>query len=564
MRPQPEPRSPKQIPSAPPDCAASNAGPRLVTYRGPGENSLIFSLMRKALLWPAGILGALVLITGLPFAFIDEPLRAYIERQLNSRVVGYSFRIGSLDFHPIGFSVDLEHVTMFQSEHPDPPVAEIPKWHASIHWRELLTGHLVSDHSIDRPTLHITRSQVKKEAQDDVPVEERGWQEAVLAIYPLKINEFKITDAEIFYLDSSHAKPLHFSRLNFKAGNIRNIESQDGVYPSDVHLDGHVFENGRLTINGSADFLAQRHMGVNADLQLERINLEDLVSVAGRYQVNVRQGTLSTKGHVEYSPSMKVVKLTTLRVQGARLDYVHTGKSNQAGKQAVKRTVRAVEKVSNRPGLLLRVDQGMIENSEFGFVNKATKPAYRVFLDGMDIYLENFSNQLSEGTAVVRLRGMFMGNGPMQANGIFRPETKSPDFDLDIRIIKAQVKSLNNILRAYGDFDVTFGQFSLYSEFKVKNGTIQGYVKPLFKNLDVYDPAQDKDKGVMKKMYEGLIGGLSDLLKNSPRKEVATKADVSGPVENPRASTWEVVVRLIQNAFFESILPGFERKREKA
>ena len=248
---------------------------------------------------------------------------------------------------------------------------------------------------------------------------------------------------------------------NFKAGNIRNIESQDGVYPSDVHLDGHVFENGRLTINGSADFLAQPHMGVNADLQVERINLEDLVSVAGRYQVNVRQGTLSTKGHVEYSPSMKVVKLTTLRVQGARLDYVHTGKSNQAGKQAVKRTVRAVEKVSNRPGLLLRVDQGMIENSEFGFVNKATKPAYRVFLDGMDIYLENFSNQLSEGTAVVRLRGMFMGNGPMQANGIFRPETKSPDFDLDIRIIKAQVKSLNNILRAYGDFDVTFGQFSL-------------------------------------------------------------------------------------------------------
>ena len=62
--------------------------------------------------------------------------------------------------------------------------------------------------------------------------------------------------------------------------------------------------------------------------------------------------------------------------------------------------------------------------------------------------------------------------------------------------------------------------------------------KPLFKNLDVYDPAQDKDKGVMKKMYEGLIGGLSDLLKNSPREEVATKADVSGPVENPRASTW--------------------------
>ncbi len=54
----------------------------------------------------------------------------------------------------------------------------------------------------------------------------------------------------------------------------------------------------------------------------------------------------------------------------------------------------------------------MIDNSEFGFVNTATNPEYRVFLTGTDIYVENWSNQLSEGTAIVKLRGMFMGTGP--------------------------------------------------------------------------------------------------------------------------------------------------------
>ena len=33
---------------------------------------------------------------------------------------------------------------------------------------------------------------------------------------------------------------------------------------------------------------------------------------------------------------------------------------------------------------------------------------------------------------------------------------------------------------------------------------------------------------------------------------------MSGPVENPHANTWQIVERLVQNAFFKAILP-FER-----
>ena len=60
------------------------------------------------------------------------------------------------------------------------------------------------------------------------------------------------------------------------------------------------------------------------------------------------------------------------------------------------------------------------------------------------------------------------------------------------------------------------------------------------------------------------MGGVSTLLENIPRREVATKADLSGPLENPQASTWQVLVNLIQNAFFRAILPGFERELGRA
>jgi hypothetical protein len=61
-----------------------------------------------------------------------------------------------------------------------------------------------------------------------------------------------------------------------------------------------------------------------------------------------------------------------------------------------------------------------------------------------------------------------------------------------------------------------------------------------------------------------VVGGVSSLLENVPREEVATKADLAGPLKNPQASTWQVLANLIQNAFFRAILPGFERKLGRA
>jgi hypothetical protein len=57
---------------------------------------------------------------------------------------------------------------------------------------------------------------------------------------------------------------------------------------------------------------------------------------------------------------------------------------------------------------------------------------------------------------------------------------------------------------------------------------------------------------------------VSALLENFPRDEVATTADIAGPLDNPQASTWQVVVTLIQNAFFKAILPGLEREVGRA
>jgi hypothetical protein len=510
------------------------------------------------------IIGSLILLlaVGMMTLYMDQPLRAIAERAMNRHLHGYTIKIGALHFHPIGLSLDLEDVDLYQDAHPRPAIMHLDRWHASIHWHALFHGRLVSDHQVERLGAHITLSQIKKETTDDEPIQERGWQDAVLAIYPLKINALELIDAEVTYLDRPEAKPLRLTHLHVKAENIRNVKSPERYYPSELHVQGETPDAGRIRMDGAADFLAEPHPGVKADIVLEEIALHHVMPITGRVNVQIQGGRLSAAGHLEYSSFSKEIRLTNLLVEDLRLDYVHSASTRKSEQHVAKTVAQAAERASNHPELLLRIDQGKILTSEIGFVNEAVTPPYRLYITDTSIGMQNFSNQLSEGTAYINLTGKLMGSGQTQVHGTFRPEHTTPDFDLQVRVIKTRLKSLNDLLRAYGNFDVVGGVFSIFSELTVKDGQIRGYLKPMVKDLDIYDSHQDANKGTLQKLYEGLLDDTSDALTNIPRQEVATKADLSGPVKDPRSNTWEVVGRLIQNAFFKAILPGLEKDRK--
>ena len=112
--------------------------------------------------------------------------------------------------------------------------------------------------------------------------------------------------------------------------------------------------------------------------------------------------------------------------------------------------------------------------------------------------------------------------------------------------------------------EVAGGQFSLFTEVSVKEGEVRGYVKPLFRDLKVYGKDKDEDRTFGQKVKEKAIDVAAKVLKNRPRKEVATVVDISGPIDSPQTKTWPALVRLIQNAFIKAILPGFQREASRA
>ena len=293
-------------------------------------------------LWIAACLALLVAGTAVGVRFLDEPARRYMEAEVNRRLTGYTVSIPKLRLHLLSTSIEVREATIAQNENPDPPVLHVRRLVTSIDWRALLHRRLVADVTFDRPTVHLDLRQVRAEAADPVPAKERGWQEALEALtLDLKINRLRVRHGDVTYVDRGPFKPLHLSQLELRADNIRNIRSQDRVYPSDVHLQGVAFDDGQIWLDGHADFLATPYPGVEGSLWLERIALDYFRPLTNRYNLSVRNGTLSLQGEFEVGPKITRVALDQARIEGVALEYTHTPQTADAEKARIEQTAAA-------------------------------------------------------------------------------------------------------------------------------------------------------------------------------------------------------------------------------
>ena len=507
-----------------------------------------------------GIPVALALLFVAGSYFLDEPLRRGMEARINRNLKGYSVRLLAVHFQLLDLSLTLKGLTIIQQTHPAPAVAYFPLIKATIHWREIFSRKLVAEVLLNQPNININLKQLSSEAASTVPLRERGWQLALEEIYPLKINTVTITDADVTYIDQDEKRPLILSHFNLRATNIRNIHQPDQVYPSPFKLDTAIFESGHGSIEGRANFLAQPHVALRARFALNKVPIDYFKPVAARSNLTLDGGVLKGTGNAEYAPTVKTARLENLTIQGMKLDYIHSQRTAGAEKARAVVVGKTAKKITNKPDLLIRADKVVLTDCTLGMINKAAKKPYRLFLADTDLELSNFSNQFEQGPAHASLKAKFMGSGITTASATFRPENRGPDLDLFANSGATSLTSLNNLLRSYGDFDVSAGVFSLVTELHIKNGAITGYIKPFLKGMDVYDRSTDSERGVGHQMYEMMIGGAAKILENRSRHQVATKVDISGPVGNPETSGWQIAMELIKNGFFKAILPGFEER----
>lgn len=518
----------------------------------------------------APLLAGVGLVLALALLLADQllagPMRRWAERTMNARLQGYTVRIGRVRPHLWRLAFSLHDLVLVQDRHPEPPVADLGALRFSLRWRDLLALKLTGDLVIDRPALHLNLAQLQAEARGGVPIQDRGWQPAVESVYPFKLNRVEVRDGSVLYLAAdTAARPLRLTRLRLVARNIRNLRAARGTYPSPVELDAALFDTGAVHFAGAADFLRTPHAAAQGEFRLERVPLDRLDPLARDVQMRTAGGLLSADGRVEYAPGAQTAHLREVLVEDLRLDYLTSAATRARELARARAAAAAARRVRNAPALVLRIDTLRLVRSQVGFADPSAKPPYRLFLADASLRLDNLGNQASQGRTTFEARGTFMGSGAAVATGGFQtppparggPPGAGPDFDLHLRLEDANLPDLNPFLLANAGVDVARGRITVFTEITARDGRVEGYLKPLVKDLKVYDRRKDQAKPFGKRVEMHVLQFLAGLFRNPASKQVATVARFSGSTADPRFRTWEAVRQLLRNGFIQAIRPGF-------
>jgi len=187
----------------------------------------------------------------------------------------------------------------------------------------------------------------------------------------------------------------------------------------------------------------------------------------------------------------------------------------------------------------------------------------KVDVGAKDVYilatnLTNVEDNNDELPSDVHATGNMYG-GKLSFDMKIDPLQRLPQFDAKAELRDMDLTKINDFIKAYGNFDVSKGRFSVYTEAAANKGKITGYTKPIIKDIKVLNWKEDKEKGKpLQPIWEALVEGAAWLFKNKPKDQVATRAEFTGNISDPDFDIWEIIGQILRNAFIEALFPSLE------
>lgn len=170
--------------------------------------------------------------------------------------------------------------------------------------------------------------------------------------------------------------------------------------------------------------------------------------------------------------------------------------------------------------------------------------------------LTNVRNRKTQLPAGLLARAKTIGHGDLNIQLQMNPLAKAPTFKLIAGVTNMDLTSLNAFMRSYGKFDVKKGTFALYLDVAAANEKYQGYLKPFFFNLQVFNWQEAKHENVLHDFWEAIVAGVTHVLRNQPKNQLATTVPISGQFQSGNnVDLWATVGGVMRNAFFRALVP---------
>ena len=208
----------------------------------------------------------------------------------------------------------------------------------------------------------------------------------------------------------------------------------------------------------------------------------------------------------------------------------------------------------------VRVNDGTIS-----FRNFNSKPPVKLEANQVNASLYNLTNvEDTQGKRDARFEGkaLLFGHSNLETTATFDPFSNFEDFEFRLRATGIELRRLNDFASAYGKFDFNAGHGDVVIEAQANKGQLTGYIKPLLRDVDVFNWQQDveeKDKGFFRSIWEAVVGGTETVLKNQRKNQFATRVNLQGNVHRQDVSALQAFWEILHNGFVQAFSARYEQ-----
>lgn len=215
--------------------------------------------------------------------------------------------------------------------------------------------------------------------------------------------------------------------------------------------------------------------------------------------------------------------------------------------------------------LPITLNEVRIDNGTLTFRNYNSKPPVELKATRLQASIRNLTNVRDDkGRRDASFEGsaLLLGDAKVESRATFDPFSDFDDFEFRLRATGIQLRRLNDFASAYGKFDFNAGHGDVVIEAEAEKGRLNGYIKPLLRDVDVFNWQQDvenKDKGFFRSIWEALVGASETVLKNQPKNQFATRVELSGSVHQQDISGFEAFLQILRNGFVQAFNARYEQ-----
>lgn len=202
--------------------------------------------------------------------------------------------------------------------------------------------------------------------------------------------------------------------------------------------------------------------------------------------------------------------------------------------------------------LPIQINRFAVREGTIRYLDFSSSPQVDIPLEKLDLDILNISNveDLEEELPTsMFLNAVSIGNGKMDIKAEANLLKPIPDVDLIFEFENVNLPDLNDFLEAYARVDAEQGEFNLYSEIIIDDGMLDGYVKPIIRDMQLINL---EEGSVLEVVWETIVGFVTEVFENQSKDQFASQVPLEGDLNDVEAGTFPAIWNIFRNAFVEA------------